>query len=151
MLTFQTMTFSELYATKGFQEWVDEYIEETAHPDIGAAQAQIDRYEELEAKGQLRCIAITDDGLLVGGAVLLVTQSQHYPFPLVAVESFYLRKDWRRGSTGLHLLGGVKAVAAHEGAPGFTFMAPPGGPLDRLCHLRGMRHTHNTYWCKCDE
>ena len=60
-------------------------------------------------------------------------------------------KAWRRGRTGLDLLGCAKAVAAKEGAPGFTFMAPPGSAFDKLCDRLGMTHTHNCYWCKCDE
>lgn len=151
MITYQVVSFEDFYVTDGIDTWIAEYIEETAHPNIGVAEGQIDRYRELSEKGQLRCIAVTEDKKLIGGAILLVTQSQHYPFPLVGVDAFYLRKAWRRGATGLHLLGCVKGVAANEGAPGFTFMAPPGSPLDRICHLRGMTHTHNCYWCKSDE
>ena len=120
MITYQELSFGELYDLDGWADWVTEYINETANPAIGAA-------------------------------ALLVTQSQHYPFPLVGVDAFYLRKAWRRGRTGLDLLGCAKAVAAKEGAPGFTFMAPPGSAFDKLCDRLGMTHTHNCYWCKCDE
>lgn len=136
---------------EGWDEWEAEYIEETANPAIGSAGAQLDRLRDLDKKGQLRCLALTEETTLIGAAILLLTQSQHYLFPLIAVESIFLRKAWRKGSTGLHMLGCIKAMAKHEGAPGFTFMAPPGTALDRLCQLRGMTHTHNCYWCKSDE
>ena len=151
MITYQVVSFEDFYATDGWDEWAEEYIQETANPMIGVAEAQVDRYRELDAKGQLRCLVLTENKKLVGAAALLVTQSQHYPFPLIATDIFFLRKAWRKGATGLHMLGSVKALAAHEGAPGFTFMAPPSGPLDRICKLKGMTHTHNCYWCKCDE
>lgn len=151
LIEYQEVSFNELYDVDGWTDWVTEYINETANPAIGAAEAQVSRYAALDKDGQLRCVAVLDDGRLVGAAVLLVTQSQHYPFPLVGVDAFYLRKAWRRGRTGLDLLGCAKAVAAKEGAPGFTFMAPPGSAFDKLCDRLGMTHTHNCYWCKCDE
>ena len=151
MIEYQELSFGELYDLDGWTDWVTEYINETANPVIGAAEAQVSRYAALDKDGQLRCVAVLDDGRLVGAAALLVTQSQHYPFPLVGVDAFYLRKAWRRGRTGLDLLGCAKAVAAKEGAPGFTFMAPPGSAFDKLCDRLGMTHTHNCYWCKRDE
>lgn len=148
MVTYEVVPFEEFYTSKGFAEWQSEYIEETANTNIGVASGQIARYLELEAKGQLLCMAALDGEELVGGVILLVTQSRHYAFPMIGVDSFYLRKPWRKGDIGLRLMRFVKETAVKEGAPGFMFMAPPDGPLDRLCRLRGMAHTHNAYWCK---
>ena len=87
MITYQELSFGELYDLDGWADWVTEYINETANPAIGAAEAQVSRYAALDKDGQLRCVAVLDDGRLVGAAALLVTQSQHYPFPLVGVDA----------------------------------------------------------------
>lgn len=143
--------YETIRTMKGFGDFVREYIEETASAETGTAELQDDRYVELSQKGELRCIAVVDDGVLAGAAVLLVTKSQHYPFPIIATESLYLRKPWRKGRLGLDLLGAMKALAVREGSPGLTFMAPPGGKLDRICRVLKMPLIRNLYWCACDE
>lgn len=151
MLRFDTCTFHELALTNGFGAFVCEYRDETANPAIGEAGPQMEKYYELDKEGRLHVIRVCDDDHLAGAAVLLVTPSQHYPFPLVGVDSIYLRKPWRKGGTGLRLLAMIKGQAQALGAPGFPIMAPPESPLDKLCKLKGFSHTHNCYWVSADE
>ena len=151
MLTFDTCSFRDLSFTTGFGALVCEYAAETANPSIGEAFPQMEKYYELDREGKIRVIRVRDDGQLVGAAVLLLTVSQHYPFPMVGVDSLYLRQNWRKGSTGLKLLAMIKAEAKSLGAPGLPLMAPPDSPLDKLCRLKKLVHTHNCYWCPCDE
>ena len=150
MLTFDTCSFRDLAFTTGFGALVCEYAEETASPAIGAAVPQMAKYYDLDRQGVLRCIRIRDDNELVGLAILIINESQHYPFPMLGVDSLYLRKPWRKGSTGLKLLAMIKAEAKALGAPGLPIMAPPGSPLDKLCQLKKLTQTHNCYWCPCD-
>ena len=149
---FQLVSFERLSSCPGYDDLVREYIEETASAVVPYPGEQRSRYLGLDKENRLRCIAVmTDGGLLAGLAILLVTQSQHYPFPMIGIDSLYLRKPWRKGRTGLDLLGGIKAVVAKEGAPGFPIMAPPGSPLDRICRARRYSKTHNCYWCNSNE
>ena len=147
MLEFRLVPFSEVETNEAFGAYVEEYIEECGNENIGQPVVQIERYRELEAQGSLRCIGVFDGTTLAGLSVLYVTQSQHYPFPLVGIDSIYLRKPWRRGRTGLDLLGAMKAVAKREGAPGLPVMAPVGSQLERLCTLLGLAKTHSAFWC----
>ena len=147
MVTLQVCDFATFSGTEGFSLWAAEYATETSNEAIGTPEVQFGRYKELDEKGSLRCVAVLEDGYLVGGAVLMVTSSQHYAFPIVGVDSIYLRIAYRKGRTGVDLLNAVKAVAKREGAPGMTFMAPPGSNLDKLCACLGMVNTHKAYWC----
>ena len=151
MVQIQHTTFEELFHAEGFSDLVNEYTQETANKAIGDPMVQYERYRKLEYTGNLFCIAAYDEGKVVGVVGLLLAESQHYPFPIVAVESFYLRKAWRKGVTGLRLLKEIKKTAWTLGAPGCSFMAPPGSSLDKLCEPLGMVHTHNAFWCKCDD
>lgn len=151
MIEIKHTTFEELFHMEGFKELVEEYSAETANKAIGSPMVQFDRYRQLEYTGSLYCVVALDKAKVVGVAGLLVAQSQHYAFPIVAVESFYLRKAWRKGRAGLRLLKEIKETTWKLGAPGCSFMAPPDSSLDHLCSLLGMTHTHNAYWCKCDE
>ena len=85
MLTFDTCSFRDLSFTSGFGALVCEYAEETANPAIGEAVPQMEKYYDLDREGKIRVIRVCDDGQLVGAAVLLLTVSQHYPFPMVGV------------------------------------------------------------------
>lgn len=151
MIEIKHLSFEELFHACGFEELVNEYCTETANKAIGTPQMQVERYSLLDQAGTLHCIAAFDKNQVVGLAGLIVTDSQHYAFPIVGVDSFYLRKEWRKGATGLKLLREVKRTAFGLGSPGCTFMAPPDSELDKLCFLLGMTNTHKAYWCQCDE
>lgn len=149
-LVFKTYKFEELHALNGFSELVKEYALETANPAIGAPAPQLQNYEELDKEGNLVCVGCVDidSGLLVGLAGLRISKSQHYAFPLVAIDGFYLLKAFRKGSAGLRLLKAIKLEVSRIGSPGLVFMAPPGSRFDALCGKLGMTHTHNAYWCR---
>lgn len=140
------VSYATLITMKGWDEFVSEYIEETADPELPSPGAQDERYLELDANGDIRVIAVVDDEELVGVAILLIAKSQHYPFPIVSTDSIYLRKPWRHGRTGIDLIGAMKALAKRIGSPGLTFMAPPDGKLDRLCKALGAKHIRNCWW-----
>ena len=146
--SIEVKPFSEIAELDSFADWCREYIEETANPVIPDASPQIANWKACEAEGKLRCIAVMDEGVLAGMIVLLVSRSNHYPFPVIGMDSFYLRKPWRKGRLGLDLFGAAKAVVKREGAPGFCLMAPPGSVLEKLCERWGFTNTHKAYWCQ---
>lgn len=147
MLEFRLVPFSEVAQNPSFNDYVTEYAEECGNDLIAKPSIDIDRYLDMDRSGQLRCIGVFDGSVLAGLSVLVVTQSQHYDFPLVGVDSFYLRKAWRKGRHGLDLLGAMKAVAVKEGAPGLPIMAPVESKLERLCRLLDLPQTHCAFWC----
>ncbi len=143
--------YGTLVSMTGWPALVREYIDETADAELPNPGPQDDRYLELEDRGELRTIAVVAGEELVGYAQLLVLPSQHHPFPVVSTDSLYLRKPWRKGRLGLDLLGAMRATAKREGAPGLTFMAPPGSRLDRICKALKMPLLRHCYWCSADE
>lgn len=145
----RSCSFREAEASSGFCELVAEYARETSSTEIAEPKVQFERYHQLDEAGVLRFLGVFDREKLVGCAILTINETQHYDFPLVAVESIYLRKDYRRGRAGLKLMRLIKDTVVLVGAPGCTFMAPPSSALDSLCSLLGMVHTHNCYWCRC--
>lgn len=148
MLEIRELTYQELEQSPGFEETVTEYAAETANEAIGTPKIQRSRYRELSSLGKIQCLGAFEGDKVVGLAVVFFSQSQHYPFPIASIESFYLRKDYRKGGNGLGLLHAVKHMVKAEGAPGLVFMAPPGSTYAALCAKLGMTHTHNAYWCK---
>lgn len=147
---FETREISYMVESEspGVQETVAEYLAETKNLGIGLPEIQFDRYKELNATGSIKCVGAFEAGELVGLAHVSFARSQHYPFPIASIESFYLRKAFRKGMNGLKLLRAVKKMVKAAGAPGLVFMAPPGSDYDKLCERLGMLHTHNAWWCK---
>lgn len=131
----------------GFEAWCQEYAEELSNPLLPNPGPQIENWKDWDKEGRLRCVVVLDGDVLAGLIILLVSRSGHYPYPVIGLDSFYLRKPWRRGRTGLDLWGAAKAVVKREGAPGFCVMAPPGSKLEKLCELKGMPFTHKAFWC----
>lgn len=147
-ISIELVPFDTICEHKDFFNLVDEYIDETANDAIPSPGPQVKAYKALDERGVLRCIAVFDADSLAGLALATVTPSQHYPYPILALDSLFLRKPWRKGRLGLDLLGSVRALAKREGAPGFVIMAPPGSKLERLCERFGYVNTHKAYWCK---
>lgn len=148
MLEIRELTYRELEASRGFAEVVAEYKDETSNPAIGSPTVQFERYRELDALGTLKCLGAFEEGELVGLVGVMLARSQHYPFPIASIESFYLRKAFRKGTNGLRLIRAAKELVKKQGAPGLVFMTPPGTNYERVCQRLGMIPTHIAYWCK---
>lgn len=146
MLSIETVSFSDLVNHPDWHEFVAEYIAETANPSIPSPGQQSTRYEALEKEGRLRILWAREGDRLWGVAALVVADSGHYPFPLVATDAIYVRKAYRKYGVGLPLIHRMKEEAKRLGAPGLTFQAPPGSMLDRIIPRIGGVHTHNFYW-----
>lgn len=148
MFEIRESTYQELEQRPGFLDVVAEYADETANPAIGSPTVMFERYRVLDKLGMLRWLCVLKGDECVGFASVMFAKSQHYAFPIASIESFYLRKDYRKGTLGLRLVKRASALAKSEGAPGLVFMAPPGSNYDKLCERLGMTHTHNAWWCK---
>ena len=148
MFEIRELPYHELERCPGFLAVVNEYEDETQNPVIGNPSVQFERYRDLDTLGTLKCVGAFSNDLLVGLASILVARSQHYAFPIASIESFYLRKEYRKGTNGLRLINAAKSLAKSEGAPGLVFMAPPGTSYEKVCKKLGMVHTHTAYWCK---
>lgn len=147
MLEFRDVVWSDLKGTADFDEWVKEYAEETTDSHIPVSGLQAEFYDEKDAEGVLFPVCAYDGGKVVGVAGLVVSRSGHYPFPIVSLDTFYLRKAWRQGSAGLRFIRALKKRAAELGAPGFVVTAHPGSAWDKLCERQGMTHLNNLWWC----
>lgn len=147
MLEIREVTFKDVYGVPGWTEWLNEYTEEFSTAEVPAA-FQPDFYLPREEKGELTGVAVFDDGLLVGLAGCVVERTGHHPYPIVALNAFYLRKEWRKGTLGLRLLARLKKTVAALGAPGFVTTSVPGTVYDDLCKRLGMVHVNNLWWSK---
>lgn len=83
---------------------IEHFEEISANQDI-ALNPDIEKYNNLDDLGMLRCYTARDNGQLVGYALFLVHQNMHYAQSKQAQQDvIFLQKDARKGLTGYKLI-----------------------------------------------
>jgi GNAT superfamily N-acetyltransferase len=127
-------------------EWIDRawplleehYAELATVPDIMLLKPDVERYQTLEAAGNLFAIGMFDihgDGgeTLVGYSVNIVCTNLHYGDLLMCQNDLlFVRKSHRRGMTGMRLITATERAAKDRGVKMMLWHAKPGTTLDRM-------------------
>ena len=122
MIKYTDETFAEL--KDDFGALIEEHWEEVARNqhDI-KLNPDYDQYYNLEANGNLHCIAVRDDGDLIGYAISIIGRSLHYKDHLFAInDAIYIHPEYRRGRVGYTL---VKEMIKHYKAKSVSLNRPP--------------------------
>jgi GNAT superfamily N-acetyltransferase len=103
MLTIQRELAPDLWAE--ILPLLHEHKEEISHyPDI-ALDPEIEAYNEIEAKGALRCYTARLNGELIGYAIFFVRHNLHYQGSYQAVQDvLFVMKAHRHGRVGFKLI-----------------------------------------------
>lgn len=148
MLEIREILYAELETSDGFQDLINEYTTEAATQVTPNAKPDSERYRLMTELGAIRMIGAFDGDKVVGLAGVVVAKTQmHSTAPICSIESFYLRKNWRKGPAGLQLLNGAKAIAKDAGAPGLLITTPKDSIFNALLGALGMSHIQNVWWC----
>tara|TARA_R110000803_G_scaffold209742_1_gene279947 strand:+ start:57 stop:515 length:459 start_codon:yes stop_codon:yes gene_type:complete len=133
-------TIKELFSECNFMPLVNEYADECAADGVPVARDVkyfVDTYLQLESAGILHALAAkSDDGLLMGFVMVLVTTLPKHTHTTGTCESFFVGKEFRNTGAGLRLLSGAESVAKEHGAVGMLVNAPVDG---KLAHV--LEHT----------
>jgi GNAT superfamily N-acetyltransferase len=128
-------------------EWIDRawplleehYAELATVPDIMLLKPDVERYQTLEAAGNLFAIGthVDADGngaeTLVGYSVNIVCTNLHYGDLLMCQNDLlFVRKSHRRGMTGMRLITATERAAKDRGVKMMLWHAKPGTTLDRM-------------------
>jgi GNAT superfamily N-acetyltransferase len=127
-------------------EWIDRawplleehYAELATVPDIMLLKPDVERYQTLEAAGNLFAIGMFDihgNGAetLVGYSVNIVCTNLHYGDLLMCQNDLlFVRKSHRRGMTGMRLITATERAAKDRGVKMMLWHAKPGTTLDRM-------------------
>jgi GNAT superfamily N-acetyltransferase len=132
-------------------EWIDRawplleehYAELATVPDIMLLKPDVERYQTLEAAGNLFAIGMFDTHgdthgdagaeTLVGYSVNIVCTNLHYGDLLMCQNDLlFVRKSHRRGMTGMRLITATERAAKERGVKMMLWHAKPGTTLDRM-------------------
>ena len=149
-MKLKAISFNELFDHPLFADLCIEYAKESGNDDLGLAMPSTDLYKALEAAGRCFCIGAFDGCDMVGFAVLMVNEHPHYSKDIGVCDAIFVRKDYRRGPTGLKLIRRVQEMAKGKGLPGVYFTAPAHSRLS-LLFAKVFKETDRTYWAKTKE
>ena len=149
-MKLKAISFSELFDHPLFAELCMEYAKESGNEDLGLALPNTALYEALEGAGRAFCVGAFVADEMVGFAVLMVNEHPHYSKDIGVCDAIFVRKDYRRGPTGLKLIRRVQEMAKGKGLPGVYFTAPAHSRLS-LLFAKVFKETDRTYWAKTKE
>ena len=149
-MKLKAISFSELFDHPLFADLCIEYAKESGNDDLGLALPSTDLYRALEAAGRCFCIGAFVADEMVGFAVLMINEHPHYSQNVGVCDAIFVRKDYRRGPTGLKLIRKVQEMAKEKGLPGVYFSAPAHSKLS-LLFAKVFKETDRTYWAKTKE
>lgn len=140
------VTFDDLHASPQFAALAAEYAQESANPEMGAVEPDIEAYRAMEAAGVLHFAGAYQGDALLGYVVVVVNSTPHYRGKRVAVtESIFVASAHRRTGAGMKLLRAAEDMARDAGAVALVVSAPIGGRLAQVLPRSGFRAT-NTFF-----
>jgi GNAT superfamily N-acetyltransferase len=138
-------TVEEIRTAPNFDELAAEYALESRLEEMPWPRVDWETYRRLEDAGALHVFsARTDDAVLVGFVVMIISMVPEYGVRLACTEAFFVAKAHRHSAAGLKLLAVVEARARELKAPGIVVSAPFGGKLAEVlprCRFREVGRT----------
>lgn len=146
MIAFQIESWTS-YA----RDAVDLWTEEAADVGAPAVEPNFAAYDQLSQAGLLRCLtARTEAGEMVGHVLWVLTPHMHHVSMVHAiVDTFYLRREWRKGWTGAQLIRKAVRLMREDGAARAVFSAAAceAERVERLMRAFGFKRSQVTF-CK---
>lgn len=119
------------------------YLQEAASPF--ESQINWPLYFTMEAAGLIHVIAVRDDEILIGFAVMSVSEHHNAQGVITAHElAIYIVPAYRRGRIGIKLLDLMEQHARNLGAK-FILITSRGGNLTPLLHYRRFKELETTF------
>lgn len=122
-------------------EWIERawplleehYAELATAPEIMLLKPDVERYQALEAAGNIFAIGMFDGDHLVGYSVNILARNLHYGDLLMAQNDLlFVTRSHRKGMTGVRLIAATENMARAKGAEMMLWHAKPGTTLDRM-------------------
>lgn len=143
--TVRSRTVDDMEREPNLHELFKEYAQESATPELGTPDVQMQAYRQMEAAGALLLLGAYQGDKLVGFLVLIVSVVPHFGRCIASTESFFVTPPARGGGTGIKLLRAAEALAREVGAVAFFVSSPSNGRLVQAMPRMGYRETNRVY------
>lgn len=139
MVEIRQTTVNETMISPDFAVLAGEYAAESQMEGLPPPVADFSMYEVMEAQGVFKIFTSWDSGRLTGIITLLWARLPHFSASIAMSESFFVRKQDRKGGAGLYLLDKAEDHARELGSPVLFLTAPFGSILAKVLPRRGYR------------
>jgi GNAT superfamily N-acetyltransferase len=137
-------SYADILSDPNAARLLAEYAEECSIAELGTPSPQPELYALMERSGGMQAFAVTEDGVLVGFAVVLVYVLPHYGVKVATTESIFIAEPFRKASK--ELMDSLKTYAKDKGCRAFLFSARVGSRFDRKMDMSyHFHHTSNVY------
>lgn len=139
-MQIRRVTVEELASAPNIAQLVEEYARESANPDLGTPEFDLDAYRGFEAAGRMHLLGAFRGNELIGFSVVFSTPVPHWRDKLIGMsESIFVTPSARSGGAGLRLIRGNEGVAHSVGVRDFYMSAPVGSRLAQILPRQGYR------------
>lgn len=119
---------------------VDHREELTTNKDLMILSPDVETYLRLEDLGRMLSLAAFEGEEIIGYSVNIFGQNLHYSDLMMCQNDvLFVRKDKRRGPTGLRLMRETERLAKERGAEMMLWHAKPGTSLDAILPRLGYK------------
>lgn len=125
--------------------FVQHWQENETHLSGNPPNPMVSAYKQLESMGCLVAYGAFDDDEMIGYCLAFVLPHLHYGFMYGNHDILFLRKDYRKGSTGLKLISRVTKTCEELGAKFMLWHAKPGTNMDQLLIKTGATLEETVY------
>lgn len=122
-------SFPELETMTGIEQVRDEYAEESRIEGFPEPIPHLDSYRAMDNSGIITVFAALEGHLTVGFAIVLCSVLPHYSKAVAHLESFFVRKDYRKTGAGHALYAECRTRAQEIGAVAFMASAKVGSGM----------------------
>jgi len=143
--TIRRCSAAEIYTAPNADALWAEYAAESALPELGPRNPQVEMYQAMEDAGVLAAFGAFRGDTLVGALALLISVVPHFGRAIATTETYFVRAEDRCGGTGAMLLKAAEEYARSRGAVAFFVSAPAGGRLERVMPRMGYRASNATF------
>ena len=139
--------FNDFYHNENYSIFIKEYAEECSIEGMTQINPNIDLYNKLESVGILNSYAVYEDKAIIGGFCLLISPNLHYSQNIATIESFFVKKEFRKNGIGLRLLQEAEKIAKEKNAVALFLSTPIDSDLEKvMSSLKSYKETNKVFF-----
>lgn len=123
----------------------EHFLESSANHDI-ELNPDVERYNQMEQLGLIRCYTARENGVLVGYAMYIVNHNLHYKQSFQAVQDvIFISKPHRKGLTGYRLIKFADKMLEQDGVQVVYQHVKVYGDFGKVLERQGYKHVEKIF------
>lgn len=140
MISISLCTIEDIVSSSVYEKMIREYEKECKNTNITVdTYPNIDKYKAIEKAGVLLCVGVFNDSVMVGFAIIIISEMLHYSKLATTVESQFILKKYRKFGTAKKMYEFIENKCSEIGSSAMFMSAPIGSNLDKISKYIGYK------------